>query len=365
MKKIYLNFLFWLLKLESHAIIRKFKPEIIGITGSIAKSSTKEAVFAVLEIKFGQQIYRNFGNLNNELGLPLAILGIARTPEKWQWWQVLVSGINKYLFSKKYPKVLVLEMAADKPGDIDYLLSIVKPRVGIVTAVGPTHLMNFKSVENLAREKAKLVQNLPKNGFAILNEDDSRVMAMAENLKAKVITFRSDGFNLAKNAAKKVAQIYQIDPEKSEQVLKNLAPLVGRFNLLRGVRNSKIIDDAYNSNPLSCSLALDMLAQTEAGRKIAVLGDMMELGSYKKKGHKEIAQKARKIADVLVLVGPNFEFYKKADFWFADSKKAVARISKLVREDDLVLVKGSHSLKMEEVVAALSTKESKCQNLSV
>jgi len=353
MKKIFLSFLFWFLKKESLIILKRFNPEIIAITGSIAKSSTKEAIFAVLGSKYKDQIGKSYGNLNNEMGIPLSILGYRQTPELWMWPGIIFCGLFKALFISKYPKILVLELAADKPGDIEYLLSFIKPKIGVITTVGLTHLEQFKDIEGVEKEKSKLVSALPRDGKAFLNRFDKKVMAMAKKTKAKVIFYQGKNYNIFKEAAVAVGESFGINRTKAQKIIAKSKLLKGRMNLLQGVKKSKIIDDSYNSNPQSCSIALDYLAKSVSKRKVAILGEMLELGDFSQKAHQEIGDKAREIADLLILVGSEFKNYQKSDFWYPNSQRAISEIKKLIHFKDIILIKGSRKIKMELIVKEL------------
>lgn len=357
MKKFFLNLILRILRLESSLVLRRFKPDIVAVTGSSAKSSCKEAIWKVLFDKFNDDVAKSYGNLNTEWGAPLAILGFKKTPKKFEWPFLLIKSLWKALFLAKYPKILILELAADKPGDLDYLLSFIKPRIGVVTTVGFTHLEKFGSIEKVFAEKSKLVKSLPKTGFAILNRKDPLVFKMAKFTQAEKVFYDGEGLKIPQEAAKKVAEIYQIDSKLAEKSLKMIKPLQGRMNLLRGIRNSKIIDDTYNSNPNSAQLALDFLAQHKKGRRVAFLGDMLELGKYTAEAHLKIAKKAKESSDFLVLVGENFQPEKNmADLWFKDSGKAAEKAEKLIQKNDVVLVKGSRGIKMEKIVEKLCKK---------
>ncbi len=356
MKKACLLFLFWLLKLEAKIVLKRFKPQILAVTGSIAKSSTKEAIFAVLKVKLKNDIGKSYGNLNTKLGLPLAILGFRNNPTFWQWPFVLLRGFFRALTIKKYPKLLILEIAADLPGDFDKILSFIRPKIGIVTRIGPSHLEFFKNVKGVFKEKRKLIEALPKDGVAVLNQDDSLVYQMRNRTKAKIIFYKGDNFNIAHRAAEAVGKIFHIDQKLIQETLQKIKPLPGRMNLLSGIRNSKIIDDSYNSNPLSCRLALDFLAVFEGKRKVAILGDMLELGDFAPKAHQEIVRKANKIADSLILVGENFEKCKKGNLWYPDSGTAAKKVASQIKENDVILIKGSRGIKMEKIVERLTSR---------
>ena len=187
----------FVLKILAKQAIRRYKPAVIGITGSVGKTFAKEAIFHVLNKKFW--IRKNEENFNNEIGVPMAVLGIRSVlnqgaiASKLKILTGLFGGIwLGYGFRQKYPNVLVLELAADKPGDIKYLTDIVRPQIGVVTAVGevPVHVEFYASPQAVAKEKSKLIEQLPLyNGLAILNYDDQTVLDMKEMTKAKVITF--------------------------------------------------------------------------------------------------------------------------------------------------------------------------------
>jgi len=193
-----------ILRYFASAILKKYKPKIIGITGSVGKTTTKEAVFAVLSPHF--KVRKSEKSYNNELGLPLTIIGAeagGKSPIRWLgvflkaiW--LLINPLSLSLFSRSenrgrksggYPEILILEMAADKPGDIKYFLRFVKCDIGVVTAVGPAHLEQFKELDKIVKEKSRVVSELGQNGVAILNFDDENVREMRQTTKAKVITF--------------------------------------------------------------------------------------------------------------------------------------------------------------------------------
>ncbi len=197
----------WLAKL----IIWKFNPDIIAITGSVGKTSAKEAIYAVL--KNHKRVRKSSGNLNNELGTPLTITGNFSDEElkivsrdypagkdkikkMFFWLKVILFALFKFLFSGKssYPEILILEYGADRPGDIKYLLEIAKPKIAVITAIGetPVHIEFYESSQAVAKEKSKLLENLFTSNFALLNFDDEMVMGMKEKTRAKIMTF---GFN--------------------------------------------------------------------------------------------------------------------------------------------------------------------------
>lgn len=331
-----------ILKILAAAVVKKYRPFIIGVTGSMGKTSTKEAVFAVLSKKFS--VRRNIKNYNNEIGVPLTILGRdsgGRSPFKWL--AVFFAGLRLLYSKNEYPQILILEMGADKPGDLKYLVSFVDPNIGVITGIGdvPVHIEFFKSPVQVAREKARLIEFLKADDFAILNFDDKAVSAMAGKTKAKVLTY---GFG---EGAKVRATNYLLnigfDPSLSgisfkieydgkavpvrldgilgeHQVypmlaatcvglakgmnlleiiegLKNYKAPKGRMQMLEGIKHTWILDDSYNASPAATLAALETLAKFEGRRKIAVLGDMLELGEFTEEMHRQIGEKASRSAD--------------------------------------------------------------------
>ena len=170
--------------------IQKYQPGVLAVTGSVGKTSTKEAIYAVL--KKYRKTRETSGNFNNEIGLPLTILGDwQEISGKYFWLKVILISLFKLVFRWKYPELLVLEYAADKPGDIKYLLDIAKPQVGIITTIGdiPVHVEFYSGPEAVAREKSKVIEFLPATGFAILNYDDQAVFEMKDRTRAHIMTY--------------------------------------------------------------------------------------------------------------------------------------------------------------------------------
>jgi len=437
MKHFLLKILKSILKQLARLMVWRFKPKIIGITGSAGKTSTKEAIFAVL--KNHHHVRKSKGNLNNEIGVPLTILGdwsekelklVSRdTPpgEKrikklFFWIKVIVSALIRVLFLHKsaYPRVLILEYAADRPGDIKYLLEIARPQIGLVTTIGeiPVHVEFFSGPEAVAREKSKLIESLPANGFAVLNFDNEIVMEMRERTRARVITFgfaegadlRITNFNLTQTNADNIsvnqrnnlresalggvsfkleyagsvvpvvlknafgkAQAYAAAAsacvglifdlnlvEISEALSNNYQPAKGRMNLIAGIKDTYIIDDTYNASPISMQEALETLRNLPAKRKIAVLGDMLELGKYSIEAHESLGRFVAPIVDILVTVGPRAKFIAEEAknsglaenkiLSFDTASEAGLAVQDLIKPGDLILVKASRAIRLEKVV---------------
>jgi len=408
--------------------LERYSPKVIGITGSVGKTTAKEAVFAVLNRKFWTRT--NEENFNNEIGTPMTILGIKPGGSNFGIaLQILKSFLLAYgIGINKYPEVLVLELAADRPGDIKYLADMVKPQVGIITAIGevPVHVSFYANPQAVAKEKAKLIEALPSDGLAILNFDDQTVLDLKEKTKAKVVTFgfsnqadvwisdisyflsddnkKIGGLSFKLNQANAfiparvnsfvgVHQLYGvlaaatvgghlgINLVEIAGALENMKLPHGRMNLLRGIKNTIIIDDTYNASPLAVHAALDTLndfakAAQQAGmpnvRKVAILADMKELGRYEVDAHRGVGNFAAERTDVLITVGTaaklmadsaSNQMKSENIFSFDTYKELNEKMQEIIKEGDLILVKGSQSMRMEKVVKEIMAEPEKARDL--
>ncbi|MEX2052979.1 MAG: UDP-N-acetylmuramoyl-tripeptide--D-alanyl-D-alanine ligase [Candidatus Paceibacterota bacterium] len=415
------KFLKNILRLLAKRAIHRYKPIVIGVTGSVGKTTAKEAIYSVLGKKFW--VRKNDENFNNDIGVPMTVLGISPRYYGSKVSRVLgtigdlASGFWLVFgpFRPRYPEVLILELAADRPGDIEYLVDIVKPRMGVVTAVGdvPVHVEFYSSPQSVAKEKSKLIEALPTvGGLAVLNYDDQTVLDMKEKSNAEVMTFgfsnlsdfwisdtsyfmSDDGKNVGGLSFKinhgstfvpakinnliGMHQLYGvlasavigshlgINLINVSEALENIDLPKGRMRLMRGIKNTAIIDDTYNASPLSVHAALDTLRDFSMarrlvyhqGRKIAVLGDMKELGKYEIEAHRAIGNVAGERADILITVGAAAKFIadsaanqlpKENILSFNTSEDAKMKVQEIIQEGDVVLVKGSRSMKMEKIV---------------
>lgn len=416
MRQILINIIKYIIKQLARLTIWRFQPEVIAITGSVGKTSTKEAIFSVLAHcenfkKKKWKVRKSSHNFNNELGTPLTILGSwdkIGHPLSLFWLRVIITSLLRLILmpSFLYPKILVLEYGAAKPGDIKYLLNIAKPKIGVITAINeiPVHIEFYENQEAVAREKSKLVENLFINNFAILNFDDKAVMSAKEKTRANVITFgfnegadirisnfenRSDknkplgiSFKIehkenfvpiflnnvfgrsqayAIGAAIIVGLIYGLNlVEISELISANYKPAKSRMNLISGVKSTYIIDDSYNASPASMKMALETIKNLEANRKIAVLGDMLELGKYTIEAHQNIGKLAKESVDILITVGPRGKFIAEAALSegmlknhvlsFETNEEAGPEVQKIIKKGDLILIKASRVMGLEKVV---------------
>jgi UDP-N-acetylmuramyl pentapeptide synthase len=431
-----------LLRVLATRVVKRYKPTIIGITGSVGKTSTKDVIFDVLKRKYN--VRKNEKNYNDQIGLPMTILGITPLegpgimPRLNLFDQLFVAIWLAYGFVQKYPEILVLEMGADTPGDIAYLTSIAPPTVGVVTAVGdvPVHIQYYSSPKAVAKEKSQILKNLPaQGGLAVINYDDDMVRHMDEETKAPTITFGfgeeadvwvsgisyfvvDDGSKIgglafkihtySTSSGRKGSfipvrihnmvgphQIYSllaatvvgthlgVNLVDMAEVFERMEFTSGRMKLLRGIHDTIIIDDSYNSSPLATHAALVSLTafvkavrklDRRRHRKVAILGDMSELGKYTESAHRSIGDFAGEIADVVIGVGNASIFIveqaekklgDKRVLHFATSHDAAQAVKDIIKERDVILVKGSQSQRMEFVVKVLMAEPHRAKQLLV
>jgi len=410
-----------LLKYLSKMVLTRYKPEIIGVTGSVGKTTTKEAIYAVLASQF--KVRRGKKNYNNEIGMPLTILGADSAGRSLVGWiKIFLKALKLALIKDaNYPDILILEMGVDHPGDMRYLLSITKCDVGIITLIGPVHLEFFGTIDKIQKEKGRIIKKLSKNGWAILNYDDEKTRELAKITKANVITF---GFNAEADISAQNASFSftQTDAQKSDitginftlnavllpdivgysaiyaalagavvgiihdmnlfeisQALKNFVSPPGRMNIIQGIKNTLIIDDTYNSSPQSAVAALDIVKTIplpDSARKFAILGDMLELGSFSEKGHKMVGKYlVQSDIDQLITVGERSRDISRGSeesgmnkdniFHFDNAESAGKFVQERMQSGDLVFVKGSQGMRMEKIVKEIMAEPMRAKELLV
>lgn len=405
------------LKILAKLVLLKYRPKVVGITGSVGKTSAKNSINAVLSTKF--RVNKSLKNYNNEIGLPLSILSLETAGSSIIGWLKIFWQAVKLLLikDKNYPEILVLEMGVDRPGDMDYLNSIVRCDVGVITAIGASHLEFFKSIEGIRKEKSKLISNLKDEGVAILNIDDLEIKKIIPDCKNKILTYgqaptadvqstdivfdlktslginsnirynkdnqelflpNTIGYPAVYAALAAIAVGVYFDLELSEicSKLKNHNPAPGRMRIIAGINDSVLIDDTYNASPQSALEALKAIKDFSGYRKIAILGDMLELGDYTESGHQEVGSYAVEVGvDMLIAVGKFGNFLiagaEKAGlsadniFYFKNSDEAVIEIEKKIQAGDLVLIKGSQGARMDKVTKALIKNKEQAGELLV
>ncbi|NCF66147.1 MAG: UDP-N-acetylmuramoyl-tripeptide--D-alanyl-D-alanine ligase [Chloroflexi bacterium] len=353
----------------------QFDVKIIGITGSVGKSSTKELTYTVLSQRY--QTFKSPGNRNSVLGLPPAIFDLGPEHER-----------------------AVLEMGMYSTGEIKRLCEITRPKIGVVTMIGPVHLERAGTIETIVAAKRELVELLPSDGVAILNRDDQRVMEMASHTRAQVFTYGLDSradlwadqihsmglsgirFTLhhrretlalsvpmlgrhSVHTALRATAVGLIEDLSWEEIAAGLSETrLAEFRLVAvaGPRQSIIIDDTYNSSPDSALAALNLLSELE-GRHIAVLGDMLELGWAEEESHRLVGRRAADVAQILIAIGNRS--HTIADeaikvgmsgsnvYWLEDPQAAIPLLGELIHENDVILVKGSYGMRLDQIVSAI------------
>ncbi|GIV79552.1 MAG: UDP-N-acetylmuramoyl-tripeptide--D-alanyl-D-alanine ligase [Litorilinea sp.] len=361
---------------------------VIGITGSVGKTTTKELTAAVLRQRYNT--FHTPGNLNSEQGLPLALLNLGPQHER-----------------------AVVEMGMYALGEIHTLCTLARPLIGVITNVGPTHLSRLGTMERIAQAKSELVQALPsaeEGGVAILNWDDERVRAMADLTRARIFRYgltpeadlwadeiesaglegirfrfhyrppdsqRPESLHVrvpllgrhSVHTALRAAAVGLVEGLSWEEIVAGMQSLSGQLRLVvvPGINGCTVIDDTYNASPASTVAALNLLADLQpsgSGRRMAVLGDMLELGQYTEEGHKLVGRRAAAVVDVLVTVGElgkaigaearEVGFPEDRLHITGDAQEAIELLRQLVQADDLVLVKGSRAVGMDTIVAEMS-----------
>ena len=356
---------------------RKLDIRVIGITGSVGKSTTKEMIAEVLSQRY--RTLKSPGNLNNEIGLPLSILKLG-------------PGYQR----------AVLEMGFYVPGEIAFLCDIAKPQVGVVTNIGTVHAERAGSQENIFLGKSELVQSLPEEGVAILNFDDPWVRKMEEKTRAQVFFYglTPDSDLWADNVEGLGLEGIRFQLHYKREILHVRVPLIGRhsvhtalraaaFGLVEGLiwqevfdglnqghtqlrlvavrskTGALILDDTYNASPESMLAALNLLDELD-GRKIAVLGDMLELGQYERQGHEMVGHRAAKVSEILLTLGSRAKIIAEAARRSGMKKSSVLEFEELeqivhwldenLSKNDSVLIKGSHGLRMDRIVNVLEVR---------
>lgn len=359
---------------------RKLNLRVIGITGSVGKSTTKEAIAQVLSQRY--TTLKSLANLNNEIGLPLNVLRLTHG--------------HQYA---------VLEMGFYVPGEIAQLCEIALPQVGVLNNIGTVHAERAGSQETIALGKGELVEALPPapQGIAILNYDDPFIRPMNSRTQAQVFYYGLDP--AADLWADKVEGLglegIRLRLHHRKETLFVRVPMIGRHSvhtvlraaavgllegltwdeIVRGLQESQaqlrlvavraengalILDDTYNASPESTLAALNLLEELK-GRRIAVLGDMLELGQYEREGHEKVGARAAEVADILVTFGVRAHIIaesarragmtKPAVHEFEELDAMISWLAKNLTGNDAVLVKGSHSLRLDRVVSALEVTQ--------
>ena len=356
-------------RLESYLIfwaklVRRTRgPLIISITGSVGKSTTTALVAHVLSAvaqDLTGPIGSTFSNMNDDVGVAATLLRYPDVLElPWAYHRRIAMFVSialralRVLVSRQYPKVMVLECGVGWTANLERIAAIAPPAIAVVTHIGPAHLEKLGTVEGIVREKGALVRALVPSGLVVLGREHDFVAQLEAMSRAPVVTVPGKGIELSENVARAICDHLRVPRKACESALKTFTRPAGRLNRI-DLPALTIIDDTYNANPMSMQLALDTLSAMTGPkrRRVAVLGNMSELGDTAPRYHVDLGHYARDRADLVIGVGDLARHYA-ADYAFETSEACVATIEKLLEADDVVLVKGSASSRMRMIVERL------------
>ena len=404
MKKLILNLFGWL----ASQIAKKYQVKIVAITGSVGKTTTKEAVFAVLKQAYSAE--RTLQNVNTEWGITASVIEPGFEPAFTESGKARITlaqlialklkGLWKLITKQNYPAVLVLEMAADRPGDIHWFNRWFDYDIAVITTIGDSHLEFYKSQEQLTAEKLSLAKKLKTNGLAIINgeckecqglvlagsqrkvtfgwderssywaktagENDYVLHSPEEKIEVKLPAGRQ--FVPAALIAFAAGEEFGLTAEQIKKGLEEFKPIGGRFQI-HHTPTWTIIDDTYNASPESMRLAMLSLGDIAGGRKVAILGGMRELGSATESGHRQVGEWAAKQTDLLIAVGREGELIAEGAILAGMLRNNVVKISwdevspsvdsamsqilPILEEGDTVLVKASRALHLDRLASRL------------
>jgi len=408
-----------ILKILARITVKKYKPTIVGVAGGVGKTSSKRAIFSVIKQYKRVRVSEEKGD--REIAFLLTILGSYQKVRggMFLWW-VALGSLMRVIFRASYPEVLVLEYEGGREGNLKTMLSIARPDIAVITTIGdiPPEVEVYSSSQAAVREKAKVVEHLTSAGYAILNTDDDAVLNMRERTKGQVLTYgfskeadvmisnlenrdedkRPLGISFKINhegnfvpvrmegvfgkphayaaaTAAAVSLILMINLVKISQALSFYEPPKGRLRLLKGIKDTFILDDTCEASPTSMKTALMTLGELPAKKKIAVLGDILGIGRYAVEAHEEMGRIAAKNAKVVITVGDRSKFIadmaeksgisKRNIFSFDSIEEAGKKVQEVMKKGDLVLVKGAGEMKMEKIVEEIMFEPQKAKEVLV
>ncbi len=420
MKNIFKHIIVSILVFEAKLLLKLHKPIIIAITGSVGKTSVKDAIFSILKKHYPTR--KSEKSFNSEIGVPLTVLGL---PNAWNnpflWLKNIVDGFFIAVFSKDYPKYLILETGIDRPGDMSKLTSWMKPDMVVLTRLPdvPVHVEYFPDPQAVIDEKMKLVEALKPEGVVIYNHDDEIIQKALIGVRHKAIgfsrylpsqftassdqTFYNDdvpaglsfviddlvqkhtvkisgviGGQHVYTYAGAIAVASQCGVSVSESVADLAAHMSppGRMRIIKGIKGSVIIDDTYNSSPTAAEQAVITLKEIRhAKRKIAVLGDMLELGRFSAREHERLGELVAESADILFTIGVRARkiaetalehgMNEKSIFQYEDTAKAGRELQNLIQSGDAILIKASQGIRAERIVEEVMQEPEKASDLLV
>jgi UDP-N-acetylmuramoyl-tripeptide--D-alanyl-D-alanine ligase len=420
MKNLLKKIVVQILTFEAEVLLRRKQPFIIAVTGSVGKTSAKDAIYSI--IKKHHSTRKSDKSFNSDIGVPLTVLGL---PNAWNnpflWLKNILDGMFIALFSTDYPEYLILETGVDRPGDMQKLTNWIKPNIAVLTRFPdvPVHVEFFSAPEAVVVEKMYLAQALKPDGVLVYNHDDPIIQAQLNNVRHKAIGFGrylKTHFNATEDkvvynddiptgiafnlehfgetyqvrvmgsvgvplvytyvSAIAVASQCGISIEDSIIALESHLPPPGRMRIIKGIKGSVIIDDTYNSSPVAVEQAISTLGEIKhAKRKIAVLGDMLELGKFSAREHEKVGEFVGKTADVLFAIGVRARgiaeaalthgIKESAIFQYEDVARAGKELQAYIKPGDVILIKGSQGMRAEKVVEEIMSDPEQSHNLLV
>jgi UDP-N-acetylmuramyl pentapeptide synthase len=420
MKNLFKKIVVYILTKEAKILLKRHKPTVIAVTGSVGKTSMKDAIYSIL--KRHRTARKSEKSFNSDLGVPLAVLGL---PNAWNnpflWLKNIIDGFLIAFFGREYPDYLVLEAGVDRPGDMEKLASWLSPNILVLTRFPdvPVHVEFFDTPKAVVTEKMNLVKALVPNGVVIYNHDDELIQAEIAGVRHQAIGFGrylNTQFNASADeviynddvptgqsftlehvgetvrvrvmgsiglplvytytGAIAVAAQCGISLNDAAEALASHVPPQGRMRILKGLKGSVILDDTYNSSPTAVEQALATLKEIKhAKRKIAVLGDMLELGKFSAREHERVGETVAGAADVLFTLGVRSRKTAEAAlahgmdeaniFQHEDVAKAGKELQLFLAPGDVVLVKGSQGVRAEKVVEEVMQEPEQSSELLV
>lgn len=405
---------------EAAWLLKRHKPTIVAITGSVGKTTTKDAIYAAVKNSISAR--KSEKSFNSEIGVPLTVLGLSNGwNNPWVWGKNILDGLWIALFSKEYPAVLILEAGIDRPGDMARLTKWLTPDVVVLTRLPsvPVHVEYFPTPEDVAREKMKLAEALKPDGVFVYNADDTAIVREVAGVLQRSLGFsryvpsdytgshdqivykddRPVGYEFsvvhvdqdvniriagtagaqqvyACAAAIAVADVLGVSLSAAGSALSECRTPNGRLRIIEGIKSTTILDDTYNSSPTACEQALQTLSEVRyAKRKIAVLGDMLELGRFSSEEHERLGETVARSADMLLTIGVrarkiaegalNHGMSEAHILQYDDSEQAGVELQAIVEAGDVILVKASQGIRAERVVEEIMAHPEQASELLV
>ena len=416
-KKIVVAILTW----EARLLLRRTRPTIVAVTGSVGKTGTKDAIYTALRHTY--RVRKSEKSYNSEIGIPLTILGLKNGwSNPFAWLRILLAGAFIASTTRSYPEIVVLEAGVDTPGDMERLTQWLRPDVVVLTRLPdvPVHVEYFSSPAAVIAEKMRLVYALSTNGVLVYNHDDVLITEQLPTVRHTQIgygRYSDTQYRIEKDqtvyhddvptgvsftlrdaadeqtavtvsgsigmqnvyiyaAAIAVAGHFNIPAAEAAKHLYTHLPPPGRMRVLPGIKGSVIIDDTYNSSPVAAESALQTLGELKySKRKIAVLGDMLELGQYSIEQHQRIGTIVPRVADILITIGVRSRetamkalehgMSESAILQYDDVSRAGRELQTLLQPGDTVLVKGSQAIRAEQVVQEVMHNPEQTEELLV